>query len=223
MRLRARIFDGAFHTTMRTADRVIDALYGVSTAVERRYGDLVHAQTRHGDSEMNMPSYYLRLLALRHALAPTPDDVLVDLGCGTGRALFVFARAGLRCVRGVDFHGETCRLAAENVRRYAKRAAGRAPGCIEILHQDAAAYPFSDETIVYLFNPFGRATLRAVVENLRASLLVRPRRVRIGYYHPLHGDVLDSVAWLRRVTLVRGFKTNIAVYETRALSASNLL
>jgi len=219
MGLRARIFDRAFHLTMRTADRVVDAVYGVSTSVERRYGDLAHAQTQHGDSEMNMPSYYLRLLALRAALAPTENDVLVDLGCGTGRALFVFARAGLRCVRGVDFHGETCRLAAENVRRFANRAQAR----VEIVHQDAAAYPFSDETIVYLFNPFGRATLRAVLENLRASLLARPRRVRIGYYHPLHGDLLDSVPWLRRAALVRGFKTNIAVYETRALSASNLI
>ena len=219
MRLRARIFDGAFHTTMRTADRVIDVIYGVSTTVERRYGDLAHAQTRHGDSEMNMPSYYLRLLALRQALAPTPDDVLVDLGCGAGRALFVFARAGVRCVRGVDFHGETCRLAADNARRFATRV----PGSIEILHQDAAAYCFSDETIVYLFNPFGRATLGAVLQNLRTSLLARPRRVRIGYYHPLHADLLDAIPWLRRAALVRGFKTNIAIYETRALSASNLL
>ncbi len=213
----AAIFDVAFHTTMRAADRLVDAAYGVRTAIERQYDAEAAERTRHRDPETNMPSYYLRLLALRRTLPLSADDVLVDLGCGAGRALFVFARAGLRVVRGLEFHGETCRLAAENVRRFDPRGVQ-----IEILHVDAAAYPFSDETIVYLFNPFGRATLRAVLDNLRANLALHPRRVRICYYHPLHADLFDAMPWLRRGKTVPGFKTDIAIYDTRALSPSNL-
>lgn len=218
MGLAAAVFDAAFHATMRSADRIFDWCYGVETTLERRYDDAHALGTRHRDPETNMPSYYLRLWALRRFLAPRPDDILVDLGCGTGRALFIFARAGVGCCRGVEFDGGACRIAARNVRAFAGRGAP-----IEILHADAADYVFRDETVLFLFNPFGRATLRAVIENLRASLIAMPRRVRIGYYHPVHADMLDGTAWLRRRGVVLGFKTNIAVYETRALTASNLV
>jgi SAM-dependent methyltransferase len=217
MGLRAALFDIAFHTVMRTADRAVDAAYGVRTSLERRYVNGEASNTRYRDPETNMPSYYLRILALRRALAPGPDDVVLDLGCGSGRALLVFARAGVALCRGIDFDAEACRLAAANA-----RALRGSEVPIEILQADAAAHDFSDETIVYLFNPFGRATLRAVLDNLRRSLLDEPRRVRIGYYHPVHADLLDGQAWLRRAATVRGFKTDIAIYETRALSRANL-
>src|SRR5579885_1816483 len=118
MGLAAEIFDVAFHATMRAADRLVDAAYGVNTGRERGYDAVAAEGTRHRDPETNMPSYYLRLLALRRVLRPARDDILVDLGCGAGRALFVFARGHARLVRGVDFHGEACRLASENVRRF---------------------------------------------------------------------------------------------------------
>jgi SAM-dependent methyltransferase len=218
MRVWATLFDVLFHATMRAADRVFDWRYGIETAVERRYGLDEVAGTRFGDPETNMPSYYLRLWALRRFLAPASDDVFADVGCGSGRALFVFARAGVRCCRGIEFYGPACRLAAKNAARFGSRGAP-----VEIIHADAAEFPFSDETLVFLFNPFGRATLRAMLDDLRASLIARPRRVRIGYYHPLHADLLDATPWLRRGGIVRGFKTNIAVYETRRLAPSNLV
>jgi SAM-dependent methyltransferase len=217
MGLAATLFDIAFHATMRAADRAFDWRYGVDTALERRYDEAQAARTRHGDPETNMPSYYLRLWALRRFLDPSADDVFVDLGCGSGRALFVFARAGVRCCRGVEFDPAACRLAAANAARFAGRGAP-----IEIVTADVASYPFRDETVLFLFNPFGRATLRAVLENLRRNLLAHPRRVRIGYYHPVHADLMDGTAWLRRGGVVGGFKTDIAVYETRPLTPSNL-
>lgn len=205
----AILFDLAFHAFMRVSDRLIDLIYGVSTTAERRYGDGEARATRFGDPETNMPSYYLRLLALRRFLAPGRDDVFVDLGCGAGRALFVFARAGVARCRGVEFDATACWVARANIRSL------RGSGAIEIAERDAGMYQFTDETIVYLFNPFGVQTLSAVLRNLAASLKADPRRVRIGYYHPLHRALLDDCPWLRRAATIRGFKTDIAVYETR--------
>lgn len=193
---------------MRAADRACDAAYGVDTREEKQHGAAA-GRTRFADPAVNMPSYYLRLLALRRALRPGPGEVIADLGCGAGRALAVLSGTGARC-RGVECDPAALRRARENARRLAR--AGRR---IEIVHVDAAAFAFTDETIVYLFNPFGPDTLRAVLANLRASLRLAPRKVRIAYYYPRHRTALDGQDWLRPAGLLRGLKTDIALWETR--------
>lgn len=200
--------DRAFHVFMRAADVTIDTVYGIHTLAERRYTTADAAATRHRDPATNMPSYYLRLLALRDALELTPGDALVDLGCGCGRALAVFARRSLRYCRGVEFEPGAATMARTNARRLKGR---RAP--IDIVTGDAADYAFSDETVVYLFNPFGSETMRSVLVNLRRSLELKPRRLRLCYYNPRHRDILQATGWLRRTATLGGFKTHIEIFE----------
>jgi SAM-dependent methyltransferase len=200
--------DVVFHVFMRGVDEFIDAAYGVDTRRERRYDPAAAGRTRHGDPATNMPSYYLRLLALRRFLHPNAGDVVLDLGCGDGRALCVFARRPVRRVRGIEFDATACAIARQNVAQLRRR---RAP--VEVIEGDAAEHRFTDETIVFLFNPFGPATLRTVLRNLRASLSDRPRRVRLCYYHPRHGEVLDAAGWLRQSATLRGLKTDVVIYE----------
>jgi len=200
--------DRAFHVYMRATDVVIDAVYGVHTLAERRYTASDAAATRHGDPATNMPSYYMRLLALRDALELTPQDAVIDLGCGCGRALAVFARRPLRYCRGIEFDRGAAAVARANASRLRGR---RAP--IDVVMADAADYPFADETLVYLFNPFGPQTLRAVLANLQRSLQAMPRRLRLCYYNPKHRDVIHAAGWLRRTATLSGFKTHIEIYE----------
>lgn len=198
----------AFHLFMRAADVTVDTVYGVHTLTERRYTSAEAAGTRHGDPATNMPSYYMRLLSLRDALELTPQDAVTDLGCGCGRALAVFARRPLRYCRGVEFD----RGAASVARINASRLRGRcAP--IDVVTADVADYPFTDETLVYLFNPFGPQTLRAVLANLQRSLQATPRRLRLCYYNPKHREVIQAAGWLRRTATLEGFKTHIEIYE----------
>lgn len=203
------VADLAFHVFMRATDELIDAWYGTDTRRERRYDAASARRTRNADPTTNMPSYYLRLRALSRFLRPDARDVVVDLGCGDGRALCVFARRAVGRVRGVDFDATAC----ANARRNAECLRGRkAP--IDVIEGDVAEHRFVDETIVYLFNPFGPDTLRAVLESLRASLRERPRRVRLCYYHPKHAEVLAAAPWLRLSATLRGLKTDIGIYET---------
>lgn len=203
------IVDAGFHVVMRGADELIDAWYGTDTRRERRYDAASARRTRHADPTTNMPSYYLRLRALSRFLQPDAQDVVVDLGCGDGRALCVFGRRTVGRVRGIDFDATACAHARRNARELRGR---RAP--IDVIEGDAAEHRFVDETIVYLFNPFGPDTLRTVLENLRASLRERPRRVRLCYYHPKHAEVLGAAPWLRLSATLRGLKTDIGIYET---------
>jgi len=209
-RLADTLEDRAFHVFMRAADVLIDASYGVYTLAERRYAAGEVTATRFGDPATNMPTYYLRLMALRDALELTPQDAVTDLGCGCGRALAVFARQPLRYCRGIEFEAGAAGVARANAKRLRGRRAA-----IDVVTADAADYPFADETLVYLFNPFGPQTLRAVLANLRRSLEMKPRRLRLCYYHPKHRDVFKAAGWLRRTATLRGFKTHIEIYEAQ--------
>jgi SAM-dependent methyltransferase len=61
------------------------------------------------------PTHTSRTLA--EALEITPDDVVIDVGCGSGVLSFVAARLGAKRVIGCDLSGEAVAVAAENARR----------------------------------------------------------------------------------------------------------
>src|SRR5262245_16116746 len=122
---------------------------------------------------------------------PGPDDVVYDLGAGAGRVICIVARWRVKKCVGVEISEEYCRLARQNAQRVRGR---KAP--IEIICQDAAQTDLSAGTIFYLFNPFGKETLRTVLANIQASLRDRPRRVRIIYVNSVHQDLLDACGWL---------------------------
>ena len=61
------------------------------------------------------PTHTSRTLA--EALEITPDDVVIDVGCGSGVLSFVAARLGAQRVIGCDLSGEAVAVATENARR----------------------------------------------------------------------------------------------------------
>ena len=124
---------------------------------------------------------------------PGPDDVVFDLGAGAGRMVCVAARLDVRKCIGIEFSENYCDIARQNARRLRGR---KAP--IDIICEDASRSDLSSGTIFYMFNPFGRETLVAVVENLHRSLRAYPRRVRLIYVNPVHDDVLHACKWLVR-------------------------
>lgn len=80
-----------------------------------------------------------------------PGDVIVDVGCGKGRALnwFLERYPGNR-IKGIELDPEICRKTARRLRRHAN---------VTILCGDAATLLPPDGTIFYLFNPFDGAVM----------------------------------------------------------------
>lgn len=124
---------------------------------------------------------------LRH-LALDSSDVFVDIGSGKGRVLCCAARYPVKQVVGVDLSDALCRVARENARRMRGR---RAPISVEAM--EAQRFDYSAATVLFLFDPFGEATLSPLLEKV-ADDVRSP--VRIAYANPSHDEVFERQPWL---------------------------
>lgn len=139
-----------------------------------------------------VPISYARLTRLFEQAAPGADDHFVDLGCGLGRAVFAAADRGGCRATGVEIDPELHALACANADRYAGHGK---PSFV--LGPAEEAMP-DDVTLLYMYHPFGEGTMTRVAQSLVSSLRANPRRLRIIYENPMHGDVLDATGALRR-------------------------
>jgi len=110
-------------------------------------------------------------------LGITDSDEFFDYGCGKGRALVIASLFPFRRVSGIELIPELHRRAEENLRR-----TERLRRCfeVEVLLGDAASHELSESvTVVFLWNPFIGSVLDAVIGQIRASFVRRPRPLRI--------------------------------------------
>jgi SAM-dependent methyltransferase len=114
-------------------------------------------------------SPYADLDRLFAAVEVGPDDVIVDVGCGKGRALNWFIeRYPRNRVTGIELDPEICRKTARRLRRRPN---------VTILCGDAPTLLPADGTIFYLFNPFDGA----VMNRFATALLERPAATVVYY------------------------------------------
>lgn len=122
-----------------------------------------------------------------------PDDVFIDLGSGLGRAVFVASWLGAGRAVGVEIDGRLVEGARTNAARSRLRAHN-----IEFVQSGADTYPQDESSVIYMFNPFGVGTMRAVAGRIESALRQRPRDLRVVYLNPVHAAVLDALPCLRR-------------------------
>ena len=158
------------------------------------------AANEEADSELYVPA---RPAHIREALraAPIADAsryTFVDIGSGKGRTLFVAAEQPFRRVIGVEFsaalHAQACRNA--KTFRFRRQDESR----VEPLHQNAMEFAFPDGPLVlYLFNPFGPATMQVVLDHLAASLQRNPRHTIVILLWPRCGDQVARLPGMKEV------------------------
>ncbi len=167
---------------------VMDRRIGVATF--RR--DFVPHASATGDSRPCQPAPYQVLgdIAEHMRASGFPLRTFVDVGCGTGRPLAYFSRLGFERMTGIELNPQVAAQARLNVGRI--RPAWNRAGRIEIHTQDVLATEFDfTDTIVYLANPFGRATMQAFAAKLGAQLRARPdREILLYYVLPLQAEAL---------------------------------
>jgi hypothetical protein len=120
------------------------------------------------------------------------NDVFIDLGCGKGRVVCsVAARKKIKKVVGIEARKEIFALASENVNNLKIRMSP-----IAVVNADVATCDLSAGTIFYMFSPFGIATQTEVLKNIRESLRVNPRQVRIVCYAGPDLGTPEEATWL---------------------------
>jgi SAM-dependent methyltransferase len=150
-----------------------------------------------GDREWYMhyiPSSYRDVFAVLDKAGVGPDDVVTDLGCGLGRAVFAASHRGAARAEGVDLipalvNGATANLASSRLKQRD----------IQFHARNALDHDLSATTLLYLFHPFGPEILGEVMEkarNDRRGAGVR-RPLRIAYINPIGEAVLNGSGWLR--------------------------
>jgi SAM-dependent methyltransferase len=175
-------------------------------------GGIIGANDLDGDTETlahasaSFPSSFLVLHeVVRCGLPSCEGRVLVDLGCGRGRALMFFATLPLQKVIGVEFSQSLCRTATDNMRRFYCKNARTMPEW-EIVNCDARHFDVPDDaTIFYLFNPFDAVVLREVMRNIVRSIRRQPRECTIVYANPVHAGELFNWGMVRTSSTTQDF------------------
>ena len=168
-----------------------DLAYGISTS-ERRDINPGEPST-FADQIKYVPIDYLALAYLFKPMMFARQDVFVDIGCGLGRAVLMASRRPIQHAIGVEYDQNLSKRARENAARLRGR---RAP--VDILCMDAIEADYSAATIIWMYNPFGEQTMKAVLDRIGASLIRAPRHLLIAYANPRLAPLLDAQNWVRR-------------------------
>lgn len=184
--------------------RIIERVYNSNTS--SLTDKPLSRHTSFGDSVHYEASTYLVIRRFLPALVPGPTDVVFDIGCGMGRVLCVFARMDVQECVGIEVSPELAEIACRNVGNLRGR---RAPVRVEV--SDAATADYSNGTIYWLFNPFGVATMNAVLNRIEETLVSDPRPVRIAYLNPLYEGAFAARPRLQRVGHVKVWYSKTAV------------
>lgn len=135
-------------------------------------------------------SYYI-LFSIFQKLPPEIKSFpLIDYGCGKGRALFVAEQCGFTDLIGVDIAKELIDQANENNVSYHKK---NSQSQITFLFEDATKYQIPiNATVFYFFNPFGESILTQVIDQIKESVRLHPRKIYCIYLNPKYKAVFDK-------------------------------
>lgn len=138
------------------------------------------------------PTPYAVLDALFSYYTPSPQDVLVDYGCGLGRFNFYVEKKYSLRSTGVEHSVAYYQRALKNLETYNGNK-----DKIRFVHGRAEDYIVSPcETLFYFFNPFSCEIFRSVINRILDSWQENPRKITIILYYPED----DVIFYLERHT-----------------------
>ncbi len=125
------------------------------------------SKSEHKDAHENMPSsFYSLKQAFKTLPIPFEDICMLDIGCGSGRVLTYGMILSFKRVVGIDLDEKGIEKAIENCLQLQMKGYDT---LFDIQVADATQFEIPAYiNLIYLFNPFGGATLSKVCENIHA-------------------------------------------------------
>lgn len=129
------------------------------------------------------------------------NDIVVDCGCGLGRACFVFSYYyKCKCI-GIELINKFYIQANNNLLSYPY------PNQITFINSDILCYPIKDETCFFFFNPFSHLILVKLLNNILASYEKNPRDIKLIFYYPSK-EYIDVLNAFNEFILIETIKCN---------------
>lgn len=139
------------------------------------------------------PTPYRDIFRMLKAVDLNDSDTFVDFGAGMGRAVFAASWMGASRAIGVEIVPDLSDKAVKN--HSESKLANRD---IEFENTNADAYRCCDATVIFMFHPFGEATMQRVIQNLQTERSGKTDgKLRIIYVNPIYDDVLAKTKWLQ--------------------------
>jgi len=132
--------------------------------------------------------------AFAMSFVPEPLDAwsFVDIGSGKGRVVMLAIGYPFRRVIGVELAPELHAIAQENLSRF---RGPRRCQVVDLLCGDATTVPIPPgDIVVFLYNSFGGALLRRLLDHLEGILATTPRRLILIYSNPVERDAVECRA-----------------------------
>lgn len=171
-----------------TRESCTDKEFGIET--EEPY-DIEDKISWYKDATRYEPTEYSRLHEIFDYVNPKQDDIFLDLGSGKGRVVFFVSMRKLRRVVGVELRKKLFDAAERNSAAF---KFNKTP--IEFINDDVINYRIKNESLLFLFNPFGEKSFVRVIDNIKYSLIENPRQIRIIYCNPVFQKLLHDQEWL---------------------------
>lgn len=161
------------------------------------------------------PTRYSVLKKINASISLTPSDILVDIGSGKGRVVFFFASQKIRKIIGLESNSAFSNIAENNLKKLKLNNTE-----IKLHNVDARFFVFTDETIFFIFHPFGNESMGKVIDNIKSSLRVTPRKISIICHGFCFTDLvnLNMQDWLVLTRSISLETRNIYIWNNRLSS-----
>ena len=193
-------------------DHYYDAIHQIDTYNWVSKKDLIVEDSVAEHASLYQATRVLSLRKLFKILKLDKNTVLMDIGSGKGRVLFVASEFNFKEVRGIEFSSNLCKIAIKNVENYKSKIVTETK--FDIINIDASKYEFEDdESVFFLFNPFDEYILNKVLKNIEISLKRKERKILMIYAYPVKRSFVEKTISIKKIDNYNFWNMEFAVYE----------
>ena len=140
-----------------------------------------------------------------------PEDVILDIGCGKGRAMYMMSAFPFGRIEGYDLSGEMVEIANANFTKL-----GLDDRCHAFI-ADADTYEDYDRfNYFYAFNPVPEKVFKNLMDHISESIRKNPRTCRFIYLNPMYDTYILDHTDFKKVFQKQGLLEwdRVFVYES---------